>query len=197
MDSILKAGGDFLQKKLHLNRPGGQGEHSDGPDLDAAARHAAADRGDEEGGLFGMALHHIKNTNASEPINEHEATRAHEEAYAKGNASSMDAKSIGTAAALQAMKMFTSGSGSAGASSHSSSGGDMQSKMIGMAMSEAAKLFESTGGQAAGGKTDAVSSAGATMLKLIVQSKLKGAGAMGGSDSGGLSGLMGMASKFL
>ena len=97
----------------------------------------------------------------------------------------MDASGMGAAAAMQAFKMFTSGGGS-----QSSSGGGMQSKLMGMAMSEAAKLFESSGGASSGNKQDAVNSAGMTVMKLMMKSKMNSM--MGGSDSGGLSSLMGM-----
>jgi hypothetical protein len=64
----------------------------------------------------------------------------------------MDASSMGAAAAMQALKRFT-GSSSAGAKPQGSS---FQSGLIGMAMSEATKLFDSSGGAASGTKQDAV-----------------------------------------
>ena len=83
----------------------------------------------------------------------------------------------------QAFKSFTSGGGSSG-------GGNTQSKLIGMAMSEATKLFESSGGAASGNKQDVVNSAAMTVMKLLVQSKFSGM--IGGGDSGGLGGIMSM-----
>jgi hypothetical protein len=95
---------------------------------------------------------------------------------------------MGSAAAMQALKMFTGG-GSGG-----SAGGNSQNAFVGMAMAQANKLFDS---QAAAGnvssgasKESAIQQAGEMALKMYMQSQ-------GGSGGGGMSGLMGMASKFL
>lgn len=72
----------------------------------------------------------------------------------------------------------------------------MQSQLIGMAMSEAGKLFDSQGGASSGTKQDAMNSAASTAMGLFTQ----GAGSlMGGGNSGGLGamGMMSMASKFM
>ncbi|KAJ8457218.1 hypothetical protein ONZ51_g11665 [Trametes cubensis] len=61
---------------------------------------------------------------------------------------------------------------------------------------EASKLFDKTGGTSSGTKQDAVNGAAMTVMKLLVQSKFSG-GAVGGESSGGLGGLMGLASKFM
>jgi hypothetical protein len=95
---------------------------------------------------------------------------------------------MGNAAALQALKMFTGGSG----------GGGGKSEFIGMAMAEASKLFEQQ--QAAGkvssdtSKESAVQQAGEMALKMYLKSKT-GSGAEGGG--GGSSGLLSLASKFM
>lgn len=84
--------------------------------------------------------------------------------------------------------MFSGGQGG------SSSGGSSQNAFMGMAMSQAAKLFDqqSASGNVASGasKQDAVSSAAQMALKMFMKSE------MGGS-SGGSGGLMSLASKFL
>ena len=89
------------------------------------------------------------------------------------------------------MKKFTGGGGkdSKHDSKHSSK---PQSKtdLISLAMAEASKLFDKSGGSAHGNKQDAVNSAGMTIMKLMVQSKFSGT--TGGKESGGLSGLMSM-----
>ncbi|KAF8975169.1 hypothetical protein BDQ17DRAFT_1385687 [Cyathus striatus] len=77
----------------------------------------------------------------------------------------MSAGSLGSAAAMQVLKQFVSGSGSKGS------------------------------GAASGNKQDAVNGAAMTVMKLLVQSKFSG-GTIGGSNSGGLSGLLGLASQF-
>jgi hypothetical protein len=63
----------------------------------------------------------------------------------------------------------------------------MQTQIISMAMAEATKMFDKTGGS--GNKQEAVNGAAMTAMKLLVQSKLGGSPFGGGSNSGGLSGL--------
>ena len=60
-----------------------------------------------------------------------------------------------------------------------------------MAMGEASKLFDQNGASS-GGKQEAVNGAAMTVMKLLVQSKLKST--IGGSDSGGVGSLMGLVS---
>jgi hypothetical protein len=124
-------------------------------------------------------------------LDEEHVTNTHKEAYERGNTSSMDSGSIGTAAAMQAFKMFTS----SGGSSSSGGGGNTQTQLLSMAMSEASNLFDKSGGGKGGDKQDAVNSAGMMVMKLLVQSKMSSM--TGGSNSGGLGQLMGMASKFM
>jgi hypothetical protein len=64
---------------------------------------------------------------AQEPINERAAMQAHEQAYNKGNAGSMDGNSMAMAAAMQAMKMFTGGGGN---QNHNANVGGGQSGMV-------------------------------------------------------------------
>jgi len=64
----------------------------------------------------------------------------------------------------------------------------MQTQLISMAMAEATKVFDKTGGK--GDKQDAVNGAAMTVMKLLVQSKLT----TGGSDSGGLGSLLSLVS---
>jgi len=142
--------------------------------------------------LFSSAMGFLKNNKGQqkEDIDEDGVQDAHNKAYSQGNASGLDAGGMGAAAAMQAFKTFTSGGGQ-----QSSGGGNMQSKLVGMAMSEAAKLFESSGGAASGNKQDAVNSAGMTVMKMLMKSQMSQM--MGGSNSGGLSSMMGLASKFM
>lgn len=138
-----------------------------------------------------------------QPVDEEGVQKAHHEAYSKDNAGSMSASSMGAAAALQvrtrlskfslggcdliiiiiiqAMKKFTGGG------SDSSSSGS-QSQLISLAMAEATKLFDKSGGAASGNKQDAVNGAAMTVMKLLVQSKFSGT--TGGSNSGGLGSLL-------
>ena len=125
----------------------------------------------------------------SHEIDEEGVQEAHSEVYEKGNAGSLDASALGSAAALQALKNFTSGGSSS--TGGSSGGGNTQSKLIGLAMAEASKLFDSKGASG-GNKQDAVNGAAETVLKLLLKSKFKSV--VGGSDSGGLGGLAGLVS---
>lgn len=142
--------------------------------------------------MFKNALGYVGQNQSqhTQPIDEQHVQNAHAEAYENGNASSLDAGSLGSAAAMQVLKSFTSGGGSGGGS------GNSQTQLISMAMSEASKLFDSQG-SASGQKQDAINGAAATIMKMLVQSKMGGASTTGGSNSGGLGSLMGLASQFL
>jgi len=90
---------------------------------------------------------------------------------------------------LQALKQFTSGN------KGSSVSGGSQTQLISMAMAEATKLFDKSGGATSGNKQDAVNGAAMTVMKLLVQSKFSGA--VGGGNSGGLGSLMSLVSNVL
>jgi hypothetical protein len=55
---------------------------------------------------------------------------------------------------------------------------------MGMAVSEAAKMFDQSGGAASGGKQDAMNSAGQTVMKLLIKNQVSGVsqGAIGASQ---------------
>ncbi|KJA25888.1 hypothetical protein HYPSUDRAFT_37376 [Hypholoma sublateritium FD-334 SS-4] len=121
-----------------------------------------------------------------EPVDEESVTQAHKAAYGDGDSSGLSAHALGAAAALQALKKFTSGGQSAGSGS--------QTQIISLAMAEASKLFDQSGGAGSGNKQDAVNGAAMTVMKLLVQSKFSGI--IGGGNSGGLGGLMKLAQQF-
>lgn len=113
--------------------------------------------------------------------------KAHQSTYGGGSGGNHDSNTLGKGAAMQAMKMF-SGGGSEG-----SGGGMDKNKLIGMAMSQAGKLYdEKNGGGGGADKQSAVNSAAEMALKMYMKSN--GSGSQG---TGGPSGLMGLASKFL
>jgi len=165
-----------------------------GPDVDAdeAVREASNHAGESGGSdLFGQAMSFLNRNSQqhTQPVDEEHVLKAHDRAYNKGETSGMDASSIGSAAAMQIVKQFI-GNGDKGGS------GNSQTKLVSMAMGEAAKLFESSG--SSGNKQDAVNSAGMTIMKLLVQSKFNGSGIIGGgSSSSNTSGLMSMVTKLL
>ncbi|KAJ3846226.1 beta-flanking protein [Lentinula lateritia] len=170
------------------NRPQGVSRPSFNHDevVQTAEQHGSGDSG-----MFSHAMSYVKNNTEEheEPIDEEHVTSSHQEAYERGNAGSLSAGSMGSAAALQIFKQFTSGSGGSGGS---------KSQLISMAMAEASKLFDQSGGAASGSKQDAVNGAGMMVMKMLVQSKMSSM--MGGGNSGGLggmSGMLGLASKFM
>jgi len=195
---VRKTGGAEYNAPDHSS--GGRPPASAVPDLDDDhVVSTAAAHGSGESDLFSQGLSFLRSQTgehaAAPPVDERKVQDAHEQAYGQGNSKSLDASSLGSAAALQALKNFTGGGGSSAPSGNSSSGGGMQSKLIGMAMAEASKLFDSQGGASSGNKQDAVNGAAATVMKLLIQSKLSGT--VGGGNSGGLGSLVGLAGKFL
>jgi len=173
-------GGSQWNSSDHQNAPSANVNHQE------AVQQASAQSGGGNSGLFSEAMSFVNNNQQehTQPVDEQGVQQAHDQAYNQGNASSLDAGGIGGAAAMQALKMFTSGGG-----------GSSQTQLISTAMSEASSLFDQAGGGTGGDKQTAVNSAAMTVMKLLVQSKFSGM--MGGSNSGGLSGLMGMASQFI
>ncbi|KAL0951530.1 hypothetical protein HGRIS_008214 [Hohenbuehelia grisea] len=190
---VSKTGGQEYNSPHHSQ----QGNQSGGPDFDQdeVVRNANA-HGSGESSLFSSAMSFLNNNKGEHeaPIDEDSAQRAHKKAYEEESPGGLSASSIGSAAALQVLKQFTSGSGS---SESSGSRAKSQTDLISLAMAEATKLFDKSGGAASGNKQDAVNGAAMTIMKLLVQSKFGGGGTTtGGSNSGGLGGLLSLASKF-
>ncbi|KAI6096873.1 hypothetical protein EV401DRAFT_2247495 [Pisolithus croceorrhizus] len=171
------------------NTPHHRRANNDRPqfDDDEVVQHASRHSGSDDSSMFSSALNHVRGRHDEheEPVDEESVLRAHDAAYNQGSASSLSASSMGSAAALQALKSF-SGGGSSGSS---------QNQLVSLAMSEASKLFDQSGGASSGSKQDAINGAAMTAMKYLVQSKFSGA--IGGGDSGGLGSLMGVASKFM
>lgn len=155
---------------------------------------------------------------------------AHSQAYGNEDTSNMDSRSMGSAAAMQvrtssscevnlsslyqnfqAFQKFTKGGGGGGAGS-----GGGQSQLIAMAMGEATKLFNKSGGGASGNKQEVITSAAQTVMKLLMQvgplklvidrliltrlllqSKMGAGGAGAGGQGGGIGELLGMVSSTL
>ncbi|KAH9927427.1 uncharacterized protein BXZ73DRAFT_90710 [Epithele typhae] len=166
----------------------GAGGTADRPQFDEGeVVQSAAREGSGDHSLFSSAMGFM-NQNKEEhekPIDEEHVQHAHRQAYEEGSAGSLSAGSMGSAAAMQILKQFTSGG----------SGGGSQTQLISLAMAEASKLFDKSGGAASGNKQDAVNGAAMTVMKMLVQSKFSGT--TGGSNSGGLSTIMGLANKFM
>ncbi|KAJ4288160.1 hypothetical protein N0V90_012177 [Kalmusia sp. IMI 367209] len=175
---------------------GGGGHSSD--DFSGAAEHASSHAGGSgDSDLFSTALGLLggkKSRLQEEDVDEDDAVKQHQKLYGGGNDNEQASSgSVGTAAAMQALKMFTGGNEETG------KGG--QNKFIGLAMGQAAQLFDqqSSQGKTQPGATkqDAVAQAAQMALKFYMKSEMGGGGASGGGSSGGVGGLMNLASKFL
>lgn len=178
----------------HHEQQGGYGQPTGyDEDLSGAMSHAQQHSGESgDRGIFGNVLGFLqqnKQSVGSQQVDEHSAIEAHKQYFGGGgNDQEADSGSMGTAAAMQALKMFTGGSSSGG------SGGGSQNEFIGMAMAQASKLFEQQAlqGNVSSGasKESAVQKAGEMALKFYMKSQMSG-------GSSGASGLMSMVSKFL
>ncbi|PLB50831.1 hypothetical protein P170DRAFT_463916 [Aspergillus steynii IBT 23096] len=176
---------------------GGSGGYGSDDDFNPAVSHAQAEHG-EDSSLFNTALSFIKDRKSqyaqkdNYDIDESHMVQSHQALYGGGgDERAHDSNSLGAGAAMQALKMFTSGGGS---SSESSGGGMDKNKLIGIAMAQAGKLWEekNSNGGASEDKQSAVNKAAEMALKMY----MKGQGS-GSSGTGGPGGLMSLASKFL
>ncbi|KAI1392850.1 uncharacterized protein F4822DRAFT_143148 [Hypoxylon trugodes] len=174
---------------------GGGYARADDDDLRGAAEHAnrhAGDSGNSDlfSNLLG-ALTQKKQSLADEDVDEEDAVKQHKRYFERrdDDDDEADDKSMGSAAALQALKMFTGGQ------SGSSHEGNSQSAFVGMAMAEASKLFDQKASQGKvssdSSKESAVMKAGEMALKMYLKSQ-----GGGGSSSSGSS-ILSLASKFL
>ncbi|KAJ5290930.1 hypothetical protein N7478_000181 [Penicillium angulare] len=215
------ASGNYYDQNQSFDGPnrGDRGEYNDtryngppsysgGDDFSSAASHAREhhDQGSSNGSFFDNALGFLNehkdslSNHQNYDIDEQHVLQSHQKLYGGGDPSqeSHDAGSVGSGAALQAMKSFTSGG--------SSDGGFDKNKLVGMAMAQASKLWdEKQGGGASmsGDKQSAVNNAAEMAMKMYMKSQGGGSGGSGGLGglaglvSGNSSGLMGLASKFL
>ncbi|KAG9997271.1 hypothetical protein KCU78_g17030, partial [Aureobasidium melanogenum] len=169
------------------NVPGGSDDYSSA--AHTAAQHAG-DSGDSN--LFSNALGMLSGHKAQqEDVDEDDAMRQHQQFYGgAGQPHPASSGSMGSAAAMQALKMFNQGGGSSGSGNAPKS----QNDFIGLAMSQAAKLFDQQSSQGnvhqSASKQDAISSAAQMALKMYMKSQGGGGGSSG-------SGLMGLMSKFM
>ncbi|KAM0788726.1 hypothetical protein ACM66B_002818 [Microbotryomycetes sp. NB124-2] len=165
-------------------------------DPSQAVQHASSATSSGDKDLFSSAMSFLNNNfDGKDDLDEDDAVQSHEKVYGSGS-QPVGSQQMGAAAAMQALKKFTSGSSNE--SMASASGGTFQTKLVAMAMAEAAKVFDSKPA-ADGNKQDVVQSAAATMMKLMLKNKtsgLIGAGSEGGSSMGGGSGAGGMSQLF-
>ncbi|KAJ0316607.1 hypothetical protein COL5a_011512 [Colletotrichum fioriniae] len=207
MDKLMNAAQEYLAKdddkpkqqqqqgyESHGgNYPAGAGAFADDDDEDdyrhaanEASRHAGS-HGDTD--LFSSvlgALTQKKGQLRNEDIDEDEAVNKHKKYFGDDDDDDDDEKAddkgLGAAAAMQALKMFSSGQ----------TGGQKQSQggFAGLAMAEASRLFDQrqSQGKVADGtsKESAIQQAGEMALKMYFKSQ--------GQQQGGI---MGLASKFM
>jgi len=119
-------------------------------------------------------------------VDEQDLVQQHKNFFGNGSSSNATSSNLGSAAAMQALKMFTGGQGAAQASTGT---GGAQNAFVGMAMGEAAKLFDQqqAQGNTSSSKDEVVSQAGKMALKMFLKSEMGGGGG----------GLMGLAGKFM
>lgn len=123
----------------------GPGRYSGGDDFSSAAAHASSHH-DKDSSLFSSALsflnEHKDRLGQSDKyeVDEEHVLNSHNKMYGSGDEErSHDSGTVGSGAAMQALKMFTSSSGSEGA-------GD-KNKLIGLAMAQAGKLWDEKQGK--------------------------------------------------
>ncbi|KAK2758755.1 hypothetical protein FQN54_003446 [Arachnomyces sp. PD_36] len=175
-------------------------------DFSQAIGHAQQHHSEEDTSIFSQAVDFIgKNKHRfgskeddEEDLDESQAVNAHQALYgggASGSGEKFDERSLGAGAAMQALKMFTSGQeGSTG------SGGHDQNKLIGLAMAQAGKAWEeqNQGGNVKTDKQSAVNNAAKMALKMYMKNQGSSGGVGGGlGGTGGPGGLGSLAQKFL
>ncbi|KAK2865145.1 hypothetical protein FQN49_003868 [Arthroderma sp. PD_2] len=172
-------------------------------DQDQAIRQAQyhkngrEDHEDDDSSLFSKAMGFLgdnKEKLGREDIDEERVVNSHQKLY--GDADDRNekhgAESLGSGAAMQALKMFMDDSGkqdnNQGQNQGQKQGGD-QNKLIGIAMAQAGKMWEQKNqeGRVDTDKQTAVNMAAQYALKMYLK------GQMGGSGGGGLGGLGGLA----
>ncbi|KAL4957355.1 hypothetical protein BDW69DRAFT_180674 [Aspergillus filifer] len=161
-------------------------DHFSKDDDDSAVSHATAQSSTADNSLFSSALQFIKDRNIDkDDIDEEHAVNAHRQ-YENGEGGNMNSRDLGAGAAMQALRMFNSGS--------AESGGQDKNKFIGLAMAQAEKMWEEKAGkgEASEDKQSAINQAAEMAFKFYLKSQMSGS-----SGTGGPSGLMDLAGKFL
>lgn len=168
-------------------------------DLEQAALYASDNLGDYSS-LFKNAVIFIqseseqKSEGDEDELPEEQVIEAHDLAYKENRASSIkDAKLTGAAAAIHAYNQFLINGGTSliNHSNHSNHP-DSKSKLIGLAMVEAVKLFDANAdGKGQGPKQDAVNYSGITAIKLIKKTQQMSGQGTKSSGVGGISRMIG------
>ncbi|KAF7555054.1 hypothetical protein G7046_g6643 [Stylonectria norvegica] len=147
---------------------------------DAANQHSGSSGNNDMFSNILNAVGQKQGKLANEDIDEEDAVRKHQKTYNDDDdENSTTESSLGTAAAMQALKLFNKGET-----------GGSQSAYLGLAMSEASKLFDNKSAQGkvspSASKDNVVQKAAEMAMKMYFKSQ--------GQQQGGLAGL---ASKFM
>ncbi|KAK3393809.1 hypothetical protein B0H63DRAFT_459287 [Podospora didyma] len=198
--NLYQGGGNIPQGGAYP--AGGGHSYEEDDDLRGAAGHASK-HADEDTSFFSEIIGQLDQKReqvATEDLDEEDAVAQHKSFFDNSTPNPENATSsgMGAAAAMEALKLFTS------SSSSSSQQPQSQSAFIGLAMSQASKLFDqqASAGKVSSGadKQSAVMKAGEMALKMYLKSHGSQGGATGAGGAGAgnnLSGLLGMASKFM
>ncbi|KAK3299960.1 uncharacterized protein B0H64DRAFT_369270 [Chaetomium fimeti] len=190
---------------------GGGYPHDDDDDLRGAASIAAKEAPESQGffdDILGTLLKDKPKAKLEEEdLDEDDAVQSHRKFFGLGDAASAataqqapaSSSSLGNAAAMQALKLFTS---SGSSDSSAAAPPQSQNAFVGLAMAQAAKLFDAQSSQgnveAGADKQSVVRKAGEMALKMYLKSKGgAGAGGAAGGAGGGVEGLLGLAGKFM
>lgn len=141
---------DRRHGEMNDTRYEGNHQYSGGDDFSSAAQHAQSHNSNEDSSLFSSALSFLneRKSQFQDPsridVDEQQAVQAHNAMYNGGGneeGRSHDSSTVGAGAAMQALKMFTSGG--------ASDGGMDKNKLIGLAMAQAGSLWEQKQGAGA------------------------------------------------
>ncbi|KAI9680120.1 MAG: hypothetical protein M1817_005137 [Caeruleum heppii] len=184
-------------------RPGSRNEDSGyGEAISHAQRYAGSSA---DPSLFQSAISTLSQNQSSyadQDIDENESVQVHKNFYGGGGVSGPQTSgNLGTAAAMQALKMFTGGGAGPGGQG-GMGGGNNKNQLIGLAMGQASQLYDQQSSQGnmdeGTNKQDAILKAGEMALKMYMKSESGGSGSgSGGGGGGGAGGLLGMAGKLL
>ncbi|CBQ73710.1 conserved hypothetical protein [Sporisorium reilianum SRZ2] len=143
--------------------------------------------GNHDNSLFSQAASFVQNQGGNQNIDEQKLLQDHDEVNNQPGANSSG--QIGNAAVLSALKSVLGGSGG-----QQQGGGGLQQKLMSVAMSHAADLYDQKDaqGQAQGNKQDAVNQAAQMAMGLAMKNPSMLAGLIGGGNSGGLGALAGL-----
>ncbi|KAM3516253.1 hypothetical protein MY11210_000012 [Beauveria gryllotalpidicola] len=187
MDSFINAGKDFLAKNSNNNNNNNSNNHGGNSGNSGNNNYQSGGRGGND--IFSSVLSsltHKEDDLKQGDVDEKDAAHQHDQVYNKGD-NNTSVNAMGTAAAMQALKKFTSGG-------QQQNGG--KNDFVSLAMGEASKLFDSkaANGSVASGaeKQSVIQKAAEVAMKLYFKSQLQQSG-----GSGGLGGLASMASQFI